>query len=148
MINRRLLRNWVFWSFGIALLFFLVFPVLLPEYIVILITQSLIFAIAAISLDILLGYLGLAALGHMGYFAVGAYVTGILAVRYQFDITTNIALSMCVSALVAGGLGLLVLRARGVLFRPDHLGLCPVQMGPCHPLGLPDRWLQWSRGDP
>ena len=147
MINRHLLRNWVFWGFGIALLFFLVFPVLLPEYIVILITQSLIFAMAAISLDILLGYLGLAVLGHMGYFAVGAYVSGILAVRYQFDIASCIALSICVSALVAGGLGSCLACSRGV-FRPDHLGLCPVQMGPCHPMGLPDGWLQWRRGDP
>ena len=41
----------------------------------------LIFALFAMSLDLILGYGGLPSLGHAAYFGVGAYTVGLLAVR-------------------------------------------------------------------
>ncbi len=42
-------------------------------------TQMIIFAILAMSLDILLGYTGLPSLGHAGIFGVAAYAIAILS---------------------------------------------------------------------
>ena len=57
LINRLKLQIWVFLPLGAILLLVVLLPQFLPSYIVILITQSLIYAIAAMSLDLLLGYL-------------------------------------------------------------------------------------------
>lgn len=47
------------------------------EYLVILFSRILIYAIAAVSLDLLLGYGGMISLGHAAFFGIGAYVVGI-----------------------------------------------------------------------
>ena len=53
---------------------------------VLLATRALVFAILAMSVDILLGFAGLASLGQAAYFGVGAYLTAILATRYHFGL--------------------------------------------------------------
>ncbi len=47
-------------------------------YLISLFTRILIYALAAVSLDLLLGYGGLISLGHAAYLGIGAYVVGIL----------------------------------------------------------------------
>src|SRR3989338_68002 len=54
------------------------------SYVIVLITHALVFAILAMSLDLLLGYTGLPSLGQAAYLGVGAYLTAILATRYGF----------------------------------------------------------------
>jgi len=54
---------------------------LLPSYPLTLLTQAVIVAILAMSLDLLLGYTGLASLGHAAYFGVAAYAVGILTTQ-------------------------------------------------------------------
>ena len=44
-------------------------------------TQVAIYAIAAVSLDLLIGYAGLSSFGHAAFFGLGAYVVGIMAMR-------------------------------------------------------------------
>ena len=56
-----------------AALLLLAAPAVLSSYWVGLLTQMVIFAILAMSLDILLGYTGLPSLGHAGIFGVAAY---------------------------------------------------------------------------
>jgi len=58
---------------------------LLPPYPLTLLTQTLIAAMFAMSLDLLLGYTGLPSLGHAAYFAVSAYAVAILATGHQAD---------------------------------------------------------------
>jgi len=103
-------------TLGAAILLLVVLPPFLPAYIVILLTQSLIFGILAMSLDILLGYTRLPALGHAAYFAVGAYTAAILTTRYGAGfglcLLSGVGLASGSSAL----LGLLALRAAGVYF--------------------------------
>lgn len=90
-------------------------------------SRMLIFALAAVSLDLLVGYAGLVSLGHAAYLGIGAYVVAILSFHaadgstvFGFDGTTqaliSIPLAVIVSALVAFGLGLLCLRTRGIYF--------------------------------
>ena len=56
------------------------------SFVILLVTRVLAFAILVMSLDILLGYTGLASLGQAAYLGVGAYLTAILATKYQFGL--------------------------------------------------------------
>ena len=57
--------------------------VFFSDYWVGLLTQMVILAILAMSLDLLLGYTGLPSLGHAGFFGVAAYGVAVLATTYH-----------------------------------------------------------------
>ena len=67
----------------IGALLLLVLPLLASlagePYLVSLFSRILIYALAAASLDLILGYGGLVSLGHAAFFGIGAYVVGILS---------------------------------------------------------------------
>src|SRR5919109_1283916 len=56
------------------------------SFVILLTTRALAFAILVMSVDILLGYTGLASLGQAAYLAVGAYAAAILATRYHIGL--------------------------------------------------------------
>ena len=61
-------------------------PFAVSSYWVGLMTQMIVFAILAMSLDILLGYTGLPSLGHTGIFGVAAYAIAILSTGYHASV--------------------------------------------------------------
>jgi len=100
-------------------------------FLVSLSSRILIYAIAAVSLDLILGFGAMVSLGHAAFFGVGAYVVGILAFHAQQDVPlfadllplpgTNNALvswplAVVVSSLVAMAIGALSLRTSGIHF--------------------------------
>lgn len=94
----------------------LALPYALRPYFVGLATRMLIFALFAASLDILLGYAGLASLGHAAYFGVAAYTVALLTLRAHLDGSIAFPAAL-VAAIVLGALfGPLALRARGSYF--------------------------------
>ena len=115
------------------------------SFVILLATRALAFSILVMSLDILLGYTGLASLGQAAYLGIGAYTTAILATRYQFglgyDFWLVIVLGMLGSALLAVLFGLLAIRATGVYFLMITLAL-----GQCV-WGLAYRWNSLTGGD-
>lgn len=104
----------------IALALLAAFPLLAPlvglDYYVSFVRRVLIFALAAASLNFILGFGGLVALGHMGFVGVGAYTLVALADAGQ----VSAWLLWPAAAVVAGGVaalvGLVALRTRGVYF--------------------------------
>src|SRR5712671_7328692 len=56
------------------------------SFIILLVTRAFSFSILVMSLDILLGYTGLASLGQAAYLGVGAYATAILATKFHFGL--------------------------------------------------------------
>ena len=102
----------------------LVFLALLPVYVVaggnnfplILFTRIVILALAATSLNLILGYGGMVSFGHAAYVGVGAYVVGILAKEGINAGLIQWPLAVLVSALFALVIGALSLRTRGVYF--------------------------------
>jgi branched-chain amino acid transport system permease protein len=91
-------------------------------------TRMIIYAIAAASLNLILGYGGLVSFGHAAYFGIGGYVVGILYFHFAADepflgfipgtnqfLITLIA-TMVVSGLAALVLGALSLRTTGLPF--------------------------------
>src|SRR5438128_8528576 len=56
------------------------------SFVILLATRALAFSILVMSLDILLGFTGLASLGQAAYLGVGAYLTAILTTKYGFGL--------------------------------------------------------------
>jgi branched-chain amino acid transport system permease protein len=115
------------------------------SYIIVLVTHALIFAILAMSLDILLGFTGLPSLGQAAYLGMGAYLTAILASRLQFGLDWTfwvvVALGILIGAATAAFFGLFAVQASGVYFLMITLAL-----GMCV-WGLAYRWNSMTGGD-
>jgi branched-chain amino acid transport system permease protein len=81
-----------------------------------LVRRIMIFAIAALSLNLILGYGGMVSFGHAAYLGVGAYAVGVLA-HYGIDNGfLQWALAIAASALVALVIGAISIRTSGVYF--------------------------------
>ncbi len=88
-----------------------------PEgYILSLLTRVMIFALAAVSLDLILGYGGLISFGHAAFLGVGAYSVGILTSHGTDDVLAHLATALAASALIALVIGAVSLRTQGVYF--------------------------------
>lgn len=115
------------------------------SFVILLATRALAFAILAMSLDILLGFTGLASLGQAAYFGIGAYLTAILATKYQFglgwDFWLVVLFGIAIGAALAAIFGLFAIRASGVYFLMITLAL-----GQCV-WGLAYRWNSVTGGD-
>lgn len=81
-----------------------------------LLTRALIFAIAALSLDLILGVGGLVSFGHAAFLGIGAYVTGIMITEGQADALLILPVVLGICALFAAITGAICLRTRGVTF--------------------------------
>lgn len=141
MIKTIVVKYWVIVALSLATLVLVILPPVLPAYIVILLTQSLIYGIVAMSLDILVGYLGLASLGHAAYFAIGAYTTAILMTKYGTSFSVGLIGSAVLTAAIAALVGLLALRAVGVYFLLITLAIAMSFWGLIH------RWVSMTGAD-
>ena len=78
--------------------------------------RIMIFAIAALSLDLILGYGGMVSFGHAAYLGVGAYAVGVLAHHGVSNGFLQWGLAIVGSALVALAIGAVSIRTSGVYF--------------------------------
>lgn len=81
-----------------------------------LFTRIMIFAIAAVSLDLILGYGGMISFGHAAYLGIGGYAVGILSFHGVTDGFLHFGTAIVASALTAAFIGLLSLRTSGIYF--------------------------------
>jgi branched-chain amino acid transport system permease protein len=81
-----------------------------------LVRRVMIFAIAAASLNLILGYGGMVSFGHAAYLGVGGYAVGVLAHYGVVDGLVQWALAIGASALVALVIGAVSIRTSGVYF--------------------------------
>lgn len=78
--------------------------------------RILIFALAAASLNLVLGFGGMVSLGHAAFFGVGAYAVGILMIEGVSSAWIAWPLAVMVAAIFALVIGAISLRTRGVYF--------------------------------
>ena len=78
--------------------------------------RMMIFAIAAVSLDLILGYGGMVSFGHAAYLGIGAYAVGIPAYHGIQNGWLQWGLAIAASALIALVIGAISLRTTGVSF--------------------------------
>jgi len=114
-------------------------------YVKLLASRVLIFAVLAMSVDMLLGYTGLPSLGQAAYLGTGAYLAAILATRYGYglgcDFAVVLVLGMLAGAAMAAFFGLFAIRATGTYFLIITLALGMVVWG------LAYRWNSLTGGD-
>jgi branched-chain amino acid transport system permease protein len=132
---------WRVYVLGLGLAILVLSPPFLSSYWVGLFTQVLIFAILAMSLDILLGYTGLPSLGHVGFFGVAAYTVAVLSTAHQASFWTCVAGGIVAGTLLSAAFGLLVSHVRHVYFLMITLALGMVLWG------LSYRWIPVTGGD-
>ena len=75
-----------------------------------------IFAVLALSLNLLLGYTGQLSLGHAAFFGIGAYASALLTVKLDLSPWIGLAAAIAVPALAGWVIGRLALKIRGAYF--------------------------------
>jgi branched-chain amino acid transport system permease protein len=86
------------------------------SYVTGLAAEILVFAIFAMSLDLLIGYTGLFSFGHAAFFGVSAYTVCILGVHLGLSGWIGLAAGVVVSAIVAAIIGFFSIRVSGIPF--------------------------------
>ncbi len=82
-----------------------------------LIAKTLVMAIFAMSLDLLVGFTGLVSFGHAAYFGIAAYAVALLSPKYEAaSLWLVLPASVGLAALAALVVGLFVLRTKGIYF--------------------------------
>jgi branched-chain amino acid transport system permease protein len=111
--RRRLLAAAVF---ALLALLPLLLQALGQEFYIGFVARVLIFALAATSLNFIVGFGGMVAFGHAAFFGAGAYTVAILMENGVSSAAVAWPLAIAVSALLAVGIGFVSLRTRGVYF--------------------------------
>ena len=75
-----------------------------------------IFAVLALSLNVLLGYTGQLSLGHAAFFGIGAYASGLLTVKLEWSPWIGLLVAVALPGLAGWGIGRLALKIRGAYF--------------------------------
>jgi len=86
------------------------------RFVVTLFTRILILGLAAVSLNLILGYGGMMSFGHAAYLGIGGYAVGMLAHEGIYSGFVQWPVALVASALFALVVGALSLRTRGVYF--------------------------------
>jgi len=121
---------------SVLLVGFMVLPLFLGRFHVVLVTEALIWGIYALSFDLIYGYAGMLSFGQSIFFGIGAYTT-----LYSFKGGLGLAPAILLTLVVSGLLGLLVgstvVRVKGAKFFLVTL----VGSILFHLLALDNRWL-------
>jgi len=91
-------------------------PLFSGSYFLSFATEVLIFAIFAMSLDILLGYTGLMSFGHAAFFGLGAYTVVLLGAKYGLSLWLGLFAGIAVAAIGAVVIGVFCVRVKGIPF--------------------------------
>ena len=94
----------------------IVFPFLVPSYPRELVAEIYIFAIFAMSLDLILGFTGLMSLGHAAFFGLGAYGVAILGAHYGVNAWIGVGAGVFLATAGAALIGFFCVRTTGIPF--------------------------------
>lgn len=78
-----------------------------------LLTLAAIVALAVVSLDVLMGYVGLLSLGQAGFMAIGAYTSAILTVVHGFNPFVALLIAQVITVVLSIFIGKAVIRLKG-----------------------------------
>jgi branched-chain amino acid transport system permease protein len=91
-------------------------PLFLAPFATTTLTRILVFALFAVSLDLLVGVTGLPSLGHAAYFGAGAYAAGWVSINLTAQAPVPLLVGAGVSAVAAALTGWITVRTGGVFF--------------------------------
>ena len=126
----------------VALIAVLVLPWLLGnDFYINLASQIGIFALLALSLNILIGFGGMTSLGHVVYMGCSAYACAWLTANLGVDPLLAVVGALAFSVVMAALFGVLALRATGLSFLMITLALGQIMWGVAY------RWVALTGGD-
>ena len=88
----------------------------ISDFYIHILVLMIIYAIFAMSLDILMGYAGLPSLGHAAFFGLGAYAIGIATVKLGLPWWVGIVAGLVLCTAVGLVFGMVALRTHGLYF--------------------------------
>ena len=94
----------------------LAIPAFANVYVVGFLTRVVAYAILGVSLDLLLGYVGLVSFGHAAYVGIGAYAAGLLVLAGITNAFAGLAAAVLAAAISALAIGALAVRVKGIYF--------------------------------
>ncbi len=100
----------------VVLLALAILPFLMSDYPRALVSEIFIFAIFAMSLDLLLGFTGLMSLGHAAFFGLGAYAVAVLGVQFGLNAWLGLASGVVIAGAGAALIGFFCVRTGGIPF--------------------------------
>jgi len=104
-------------TIGAILLFLPVLTEALGEpFVLVTTTRIMVLAMAALSLDLILGYGGMVSFGHAAFLGIGAYAVAILSANGIDDFLLQLGAGILVAAVFALATGAIALRTTGVYF--------------------------------
>ena len=83
------------------------------QYYLFLLTLAALTVVVGVGLNVLIGLTGQISFGHVGFYAIGAYVTAALTTKLGIDFWWTVAAAAAVTAVVGALLGLVALRVSG-----------------------------------
>ncbi|MGE5103308.1 MAG: branched-chain amino acid ABC transporter permease, partial [Betaproteobacteria bacterium] len=105
------------WPLAVALIALAAFPYVGGTFYVDLALTTMIFAIFALSLELLVGHTGLVSFGHAAFFGIAAYATALLSPTASApSLAWLLPAVLVLTAVSALAIGALSLRTRGVYF--------------------------------
>jgi len=133
----------VWWAVCLLLALFcgVVAADLVPSYYLGLMIEVMILALFVMSLDLLVGMVGLDSLGHAAFFGIGAYAGGLLSLHGFEDVGLLLLAAIAAGLLLGIAFGVIALRAVGPYFLIITLALGYL------PAALAIRWRSLTGGD-
>jgi len=77
-----------------------------------LLSMAVLYASLGISLNILVGYVGILSVCHAAFFGIGAYATAILTTTYAWSWPSTVSVGICIACIAALGVGRMSMRLR------------------------------------
>jgi branched-chain amino acid transport system permease protein len=106
----------ILWLFGALALVPVAATLGAEGYILSLVTRALILAIAALSLDLILGYGALVSFGHAAFIGIGSYAVGILAAHGITELAVQLLVALVAAGVFAALTSAVSLRTSGVYY--------------------------------
>lgn len=102
----------------------LIYPLLVPEYYIYMGSVVMVYVIAALGLNLLMGYTGQISIANAAFFGIGAYASAVLCAKAGFPFWLSIPSAGLISAFVGFLLGMPALRLKG-----HYLALATIGFG-------------------
>lgn len=110
------------------------------EYLLHILIISGIYIILTLSLNLLVGYTGLPALGHMAFACVGAYTSSLLALNFGISPWLGLVIGACLASLLGLIIGIPSIRLKG-----DYLAIATFGFGVIV-YSISKNWVDLTRG--
>jgi branched-chain amino acid transport system permease protein len=118
-----------------------VVPLVGERWVIDLLTEILIYALFAMSLNLMVGYGGLISFGHAAYFAIGAYAVGIFGTIHQWPFAAVVVAVIVLSAGAAGVIGFFSVRLSSIFLSMLTLAFAQFIWAIAH------EWVPVTKGD-